>query len=91
MKKTLDLLEKIVRQLDPQKRENLAGDIVAVKQKLMTTNDELQMLAKGIGDAALKAGIYNGQVDLMAPQLMQLLDDMATSLAPKAQMEQPRG
>lgn len=35
------------------------------------------MLAQAIGNAARKAGIYNGEVGLLGPQLLMLADDMA--------------
>lgn len=54
----------------------------------MTTPDdtaklkhEHDTLAKGIADAALKAGIWNGEVQLSGPHLLMMLNDMAECLA----------
>jgi hypothetical protein len=38
---------------------------------------ERNMLAEAIGNAALKAGIYNGEVSLTGPHLLMLANDMA--------------
>lgn len=38
------------------------------------------LLGQAIGEAALKAGCYNGEVNLTGPQLMLLIDDMADGL-----------
>lgn len=78
MQETLNTFTKIVRNLDPQKRENLSGEITRVTNALT----EAAHLMECIADAAQKAGIYNGQVDLTTPHLKMLLDDMASSCAP---------
>ena len=78
MKETLNSFTKIVRDLDPQKRENLWGEIARVTNALQ----EAEKLMQCIADAAQKAGIYNGQVDLTPPHLKMLLEDMANSCAP---------
>jgi len=75
-----NIFTKIVRNLDPQRRENLGGEIAAVTNALQ----EAAQLTQCIADAAQKAGIYNGQVYLTTPHLKMLLDDMAAnSCAPK--------
>lgn len=80
MQESLNNFQKIVRNLDPGKRENLAGDITRVTNALK----EAAHLMQCIADAAQKAGIYNGQVDLTTPHLKMLLDDMAGSSAQAA-------
>lgn len=78
MQETLNTFTKIVRNLDPQKRENLQGEITRVNNALK----EAAHLMQCIAEAAQKAGIYNGQVNLTTPHLKMLLDDMASSCAP---------
>lgn len=88
MTQTLNTFTKIVRNLDPQKRENFAGEITRVTNALKEAAELMQCIA----DAAQKAGIYNGQVDLTTPHLKMLLDDMANSCAPSTPAaETPRG
>lgn len=82
MQETLNTFTKIVRQLDPQKRESLSGEITRVANALKEADHLMQCIA----DAAQKAGIYNGQVALTTPHLKMLLDDMAGSCAPGTQV-----
>lgn len=88
MQETLNTFTKIVRNLEPQKREDLAGEITRVTNALKEAAELMQCIA----DAAQKAGIYNGQVDLTTPHLKMLLNDMASSCAPDTrEAEAPHG
>lgn len=59
----------------------------APQQGTVEFTGDARKLAQGIAAAAQRAGIYNGEVALSGPLLLQLLDDMAA--AAKAQ-PQPR-
>ncbi len=79
MEETLNTFTKIVRKLEPQQREDLAGEITRVANALKEAAELIQCIA----DAAQKAGIYNGQVDLTTPHLKMLLNDMASTFEPR--------
>lgn len=53
MQETLNTFTKIVRNLEPQKREDLAGEITRVTNALKEAAELMQCIA----DAAQKAGI----------------------------------
>lgn len=56
-----------------------AADLAAAREKQeAVASRQLGMLAKGITEAARKAGIYNGEVDLIGPHLLMFLDDLAS-------------
>lgn len=55
----------------------LATDFDALRQQLAEVTHQRDLLAKAIGDAAVKAGIARADADLCGPMLLMLADDMA--------------
>lgn len=56
------------------------SDYAALEAKLAEVTRQRDLLAEAIGEAARKAGIYNGEVELTGPRLLMLVDDMAENI-----------
>lgn len=70
--------------LQPQPAQS-SGD-AEINQQLAQVTHERDLLAKAIGDAALKAKIWNGETSLTGPHLLMLAEDLADcALQPTAQ------
>lgn len=54
---------------------------VAMPDGVAKLKHERDTLAQGIADAALKSGIWNGEVNLTGPHLLMMLGDMASCIA----------
>jgi hypothetical protein len=57
-------------------RDEALAALTAKDADVVEMRRQRDVLGKAIADAALKAGIYNGEVPLTGPHLLLLLDDM---------------
>lgn len=65
-----------VEPLQESLREHMAL-VAELRQRAEQAERERGLLAQAIADAAQKAGVYNGEVDLTGPHLLMLASDLA--------------
>jgi len=61
--------------------EAFRDGIIDANERSATTEKQIKALGKAIGDAALRAGIYNGEIGLAGPELIMLCENMAEQIA----------
>lgn len=84
----LDVLSEVVQRIRSVAFPSAPAQTVAVPDDVAKLKHERDTLAQGIADAALKAGIWDGEVPLSGPHLLMMVNDMAGCIAaPVAQQD----
>lgn len=80
----LDVLSEVVQRIRSVAFPSAPAQPVAVQDDVAKLRRERDTLAQSIADAALKAGIWNGEVPLSGPHLLMMVNDMAECIATPA-------
>lgn len=73
-------IESLTRRLDEAMARNVVvkAELIEATRGLSKAAGERDALGRAIATAAQRAGIYNGEVGLTGPQLIQLCEDLAS-------------